>query len=477
MPLNEINLDIFPEQLRNHDWIYQILESMADGIWVCDATPRLLWINSVCANLNDIKQSDVCGKTVEELLGQGNFDKDVTHKILKTGQPTAIIQKVRSGRTLLVNGVPVFDSQGKVCLVVGTERDLTELNVLRERLDASEEIQQKFQSALTALSIEKYGSGNLIAFSEAMNRILETCIRVAAYDTTLLLTGETGTGKSMVAGFIHKNSNRKNKPFMSLNCGAIPPGLVEAELFGYTDGAFTGAMKGGKPGLIEAANGGTLFLDEIDAFSLELQVKLLTFLDTQRFIRVGDTKVKQVDVRLIVATNQNLQERVTGGLFRADLLYRLNVLPMQLPPLRNRIEDIPSLINLNLNKLSKRYGQNRTASKDLIEILTRYDFPGNVRELENILERAFVMTQSDEISPSDLPIDFQDRLLPSMQGEKNMSFKGSLHDLEYKFLIDACSKYKTQSEIARFLDVSQPTVARLLKRHNLSLKDQTFIHL
>lgn len=455
------------EQLSSQKWIYQVLESMTDGVWICDASPRLLWINRACEELNDIQRDQVCGKSVDELLGNGNFDTDVTHSVLKTKEPCAIIQKVKSGRTLLVNGVPVFDQQGHVCLVVGTERDLTELNLLREQLDATSKITERFQSALTAMSIEKYGSENLIAFSEPMNRVLETCTRVAGFDTTLLLTGESGTGKSMIAGFIHKTSTRSDKPLMSLNCGAIPGNLVEAELFGYADGAFTGSQKGGKPGLFEAADGGTLFLDEIDSFSLELQVKLLTFLDTQSFIRVGDTKIKQVNVRLIVATNQNLQEKVDAGQFRADLFYRLNVLPLKLPPLRERTEDIPILINHILGKLSDRYKQSREATPDLIDVLGRYRFPGNVRELENILERSFVLAQSNAIGLTDLPPEFQESLLPERQNDDALPYKVAILNLERRYLEKALRSCRSQQEMARHLNVSQPTVARLLKKHNL----------
>jgi len=454
------------QQLSSQQWIYQVLESMSDGVWICDATPSLLWINKACEELNGIKRDQVCNKSVQELLGMGNFDTDVTHSVLESKESCAIIQKVQSGRTLLVSGVPIFDEQGEICLVVGTERDLTELNLLREQLDASSKITERFQSALTAMSIEKYGSENLIAFSEPMNRLLETCTRVAGFDTTLLLTGESGTGKSMIAGFIHKTSARSDKPLMSLNCGAIPGSLVEAELFGYADGAFTGSQKGGKPGLFEAADGGTLFLDEVDSFSLELQVKLLTFLDTQSFIRVGGTKVKQVDVRLIVATNQNLQEKVEAGEFRADLFYRLNVLPLNLPPLRDRTEDIPLLIKHILGKLSTRYKQQRKATPDLIDALERYRFPGNVRELENILERSFVLSHSDAIGLGELPPEFKESILPQRQNDDALPYKLAMQKLERQYLEQARDQCRSQQEMASFLNVSQPTVARLLKKHN-----------
>lgn len=459
----------FLNQPVSLELVFQVLESMTDGVWVCDSNETLVWINSACEQLNDIRRDQVCGKTVDQLQGQGNYDRDVTHQVLRARKPSAIIQKVRSGRTLLVHGVPVFDDNGEVSLVVGTERDLTELNALREQIDCSRGIQEKMQSELTALSIERFGSDNLVANSGPMQRVLDICLRVANFDSTVLLTGETGTGKSMIAGFIHKSSDRKDKPFLSLNCGAIPEGLIEAELFGYADGAFSGSKKGGKPGLIEAADGGTLLLDEVDSFSMDLQVKLLTFLDTQSFIRVGDTKVREVNVRLIVATNQDLNEHVRRGEFRSDLLYRLNVLPIALPPLRDRLDDLPNLAQLVLKKLSDRYGTQRTLSSDALDVLCRYHYPGNIRELENILERVFILATDECIQVSDLPGHLTEGLILSHESTSEQSFQNALDQLEHQYLNAACLKHTRQVDIARDLGVSQSTVARMLKKHGLKV--------
>jgi PAS domain S-box-containing protein len=469
LPANHTENPGLLQESVNLEMLFQVLEAMTDGVWVCNADAYLIWVNSACEQLNDIKRDEVCGKTVDQLQGQGNYDRDVTHQVLRTGKPKAIIQKVRSGRTLLVHGVPVFDARGEVSLVVGTERDLTELNALREQIDRSRGIQEKIQSELTALSIDRFGSRGLVANSDVMQRILDTCVRVAHFDSTVLLTGETGTGKSVIAGFIHKTSDRNAKPFLSLNCGAIPEGLIEAELFGYAEGAFSGSRKGGKPGLIEAADGGTLLLDEVDSFSMDLQVKLLTFLDTQSFIRVGDTRVREVNVRLIVATNQDLAERVEHGAFRSDLLYRLNVLPIELPPLRDRMGDLPGLAQLVLQRLSDRYGQTRTLSRDALDVLCRYHYPGNIRELENILERVFVMAADERIQVDDLPGYLAEGLYITHGNPSEQSFHTALKQLEYQYLKAACEKHGRQVDIARELGVSQPTVARLMKKHALAI--------
>jgi PAS domain S-box-containing protein len=446
----------------------QIFEAMADGVWVCDATPTLLWVNSACEALNNIKREDVCGKSVDELLDRGNFDTDVTHRVLREKKPVAIIQKVLSNRTLLVNGVPIFDSAGNVKFVVGSERDVTELNLLREEIEEKQEIARKIQSELLSMKMRDLKLQEIVSVSEPMERIMETVLRVANFDTTVLLTGPSGSGKSMVAKLIHDGSDRREKPFLTLNCGTVPGSLAEAELFGYTDGAFTGAQRGGKIGLIEAAEGGTLFLDEIDAFPLDIQVKLLTFLDAKSFIKVGGRKVQQVDVRLIAATNSNLETLVQEGRFRSDLWYRLNVVPIGLPALVERPDDILPLISLHMKRLSERHGVEKMIDRNVVDVLNRYHYPGNVRELENILEHSFVMCESDKITLNDLPQNVLDASSPVRAMPKNASnLKQALESVEREYLQSACIRHTTQSDIARFLGTSQPTVARLLKKHNL----------
>jgi transcriptional regulator with PAS, ATPase and Fis domain len=308
----------------------------------------------------------------------------------------------------------------------------------------------------------------IVSVSEPMERIMETVLRVANFDTTVLLTGPSGSGKSMVAKLIHDGSDRRENPFLTLNCGTVPGSLAEAELFGYTDGAFTGAQRGGKIGLIEAAEGGTLFLDEIDAFPLDIQVKLLTFLDAKSFIKVGGRKVQQVDVRLIAATNSNLETLVQEGRFRSDLWYRLNVVPIGLPALVERPDDILPLISLHMKRLSERHGVEKIIDRNVVDVLNRYHYPGNVRELENILEHSFVMCESDKITLNDLPQNVLDASSPVRAMPKNASnLKQALESVEREYLKSACIRHTTQSDIARFLGTSQPTVARLLKKHNL----------
>ncbi|WP_169544046.1 sigma-54 interaction domain-containing protein [Sneathiella aquimaris] len=450
----------FPEHLE------EVFEAMADAVWVCNAEPRLLWINSACEKLNGIRREDVCGKTVHELLLSGNYDKDVTSRVLQEKKPVVINQHVKSGRSLLVTGVPIFDEQGAVRFVVGNERDLSELNQLRQELEKEQQRSDRIEQELLTLNMRDKSLENIVAVSDVMEKSLYLALKVAAYDTTVLIAGPSGSGKSMVARLIHEASPRRNNQFLHLNCGAIPHNLVEAELFGYEQGAFTGASKGGKAGLIEAANGGTLFLDEIDAFPMDMQVKLLTFLDSQGFIRVGGTKIHQVDVRLISATNKDLRKMVDEGLFREDLYFRLNIVPLEIPPLQRRMADLPALIGLTLKKLGQKHNKDFSITPEFVEILSKYSFPGNVRELENILERACVLSTSEMLSIADLPADIRDRR-GSDVALGTGTLKAALEQVEAELLRQALGKHDTQKSLAVALGVSQPTVARLLRKHDL----------
>lgn len=442
-----------------------IFEVMSDGVWVCDAETRLLYVNAACEALNQIDRRGVVGKTVRELLDLGNFDSDVTSRVLASRRPVVINQKVKSGRTLLVHGEPVFDTTGAIAYVVGTERDLTELIHLREELEASRATIDTMKSELLRLRLAEWHAGGLVANSGAMTRVLEMAARAAGFDTNVLLTGPTGTGKSTMARVIHDASARKAGPFVPLNCGAVPPTLIEAELFGYAPGAFSGASPKGKPGLVDAADGGTLFLDEVDACPPELQVKLLTFLDSRTFFRVGETRPRSVNVRVITATNADLAQKVAERSFREDLRFRLMVLPIAIPALRDRPEDVPPLVRRTLDNLNQRYGINLSIGRDAFDALCAYPFPGNVRELQNILERAMVMCDGGTIRLGDLPSEVAGAT-PTGPADDG-SLTAALDRAERATLLAALRHCRRQQDLAAALGVSQPTIARLLRKHGL----------
>jgi two-component system NtrC family response regulator len=316
---------------------------------------------------------------------------------------------------------------------------------------------------------QRYGFESIVGRSKRLLRVLEMASRVAQHDSTVLILGETGTGKELLARAIHHNSRRKNKPFATINCGAIPKELIEAELFGFTRGAFTGAHAA-KPGRIEMADGGTLFLDEVGELPLEMQVKLLRLLQNGEIEKIGSTGHSVVNVRVVAATNRNLQAMIEDGTFREDLYYRLAVVPLELPPLRERKEDLPELVQHLFRKLKERHGLPALRmSASLTSYLSSYRWPGNIRELENVIERMLVLSAGDEITEADLPDQFR------MHSPRNDSFllelpeQGiSLEGVERELLIRALDKFGgNQTQAARFLDISRRTLIYRMEKHGL----------
>jgi DNA-binding NtrC family response regulator len=334
-----------------------------------------------------------------------------------------------------------------------------------ERQNLLEEV-RNLRSALDG----RYGFENIVGRSKALLRVLEMASRVAQHDSTVLVRGETGTGKELLAHAIHHNSRRTSQPFITINCGAIPKDLIESELFGYTRGAFTGAHAA-KPGRIEMADGGTLFLDEVGELPMEMQVKLLRLLQHGEVDKLGSTSSRTVNVRVIAATNRNLLAMIEDGTFREDLYYRLAVVPLELPALRDRREDIPELVQHLFRKHKDRHGlPNLRLSSSAISNLSRYRWPGNVRELENVIERLVVLASGDDITESDLPDEIRvsphsrDSLLLELPAEGI-----SLEAVERELLVRALEKFNwNQTQAARFLDISRRTLIYRMEKHHLA---------
>lgn len=322
-------------------------------------------------------------------------------------------------------------------------------------------------------TLKKYKPENeiLVGNSQVIKDLTKKVVQVATFDCTVLLMGESGTGKELIANAIHKHS-RKSGPMIKINCGAIPENLLESELFGYEQGAFTGAKPGGKPGKFEEAHNGTLFLDEIGDLQLHLQVKLLRVLQEKEIMRVGGSKTKKINTRIVAATNQNLYNMVQEGKFREDLFYRLNVVPITIPPLRERREDIIPLILHFKREYEKKYRTKRNCSPEVIKLLLSYDWPGNVRELENLIERLIVILDPTEmITPKILIKDYLS--MTRLQFEKDISvhrlitLKDATSKVESQLISMALSKYRTLKEIADALGVDQSTICRKLKQLNI----------
>jgi transcriptional regulator with PAS, ATPase and Fis domain len=305
-----------------------------------------------------------------------------------------------------------------------------------------------------------------IAHSAKMRQMIEIIKKVSYVDSTILLLGKSGVGKSMIAKIIHKYSSRSDKNFISVNCGAIPEPLMEAELFGYTSGSFTGGQRGGKKGIFESANEGTVFLDEIGELPLNLQVKLLEVLQENSIRPIGGTKLIPINVRVIAATNQNLLELVQQKKFREDLYYRLNVVPIEIPPLKERKEDIIYLARHFLQTQINKYGIFKTLHPDVEEAFVRYEWPGNARELENMIERLFITTEEKEIQLTHLPPFFHSFIKKNeKEHEKNtiMPLKEAKKMLEKELIIKAYDRYQSTYKAAEALGVDQSTIAKKLK--------------
>jgi PAS domain S-box-containing protein len=448
-----------------------IIDSMTDGLWVCDGSATVLRVNPASARLNAIDPAQVIGRTMKELVAEGMFERSATLEVLKTGKPVHMLQ-TRRGRKLVVTGTPVSDETGKLIRVVVTERDVTEVDSLQRGLEEQEAIKDKFRDQVLEMQIEKVESRRVIAKSAAMQRALRQAIKVSNADSTVLILGESGVGKGLFADLIHKYSARAQKPLVRVNCGAIPESLVEAELFGYEKGAFTGAQAKGKAGYFEAAEGGILFLDEIAELPLSSQVKLLRFLEDHRITRVGATSSRELDVRILAATHRNLQEMVDQGLFRLDLFYRLNVIPLVIPPLRERPECILPVLHYYVDFYGARLGTRRRLSRSATDALLSYRWPGNVRELMNLCERLVVMSDTELIDGSDLPPHIAaaaaEPSAAQAAWEGETSLDAAIERTERVMLLRARQRFDNQSDMARALGVNQSTVARKLKRYGIA---------
>jgi transcriptional regulator with PAS, ATPase and Fis domain len=305
-----------------------------------------------------------------------------------------------------------------------------------------------------------------------MENILQLAAKIADVDSTVFILGESGVGKEVIARFIHKRSHRDKGPFVKINCGAIPETLLESELFGYETGAFTGAKRQGKPGLIEMANEGTLFLDEIGELPLNLQVKLLQVLQEHRLVRIGGIKPITVNIRVIAATNRDIENMVKKGEFREDLFYRLNVVPITIPPLRERRDDIIPLIYHFLEEYNRKYDKAKKISAEAKDILIKYNWPGNVRELENTVERLVVTVEEDVILPHHLPENLKEINIPLkvVNVDGIIPLKDAVEMVERQLLHKAVEQCNSTYDIAKILGVNQSTVVRKIQKYGIKLK-------
>ncbi len=388
--------------------LQQLIENAYDGIYITDADGKTDWYNQAFLRISGLTPEQLDHHTVHQLLANDWIPNSCVIKTLNSGQPANEIIKYYNGSEALVTSMPVYNHEGRLIRVIANVRDLSELNRLKRELERSQQIRALQSQKLERVTVAGLEGKSFVYQSDTMEKIVDLAMRIANFNTPVLLLGESGVGKDVLAHFIHQLSERsRTGSFVKINCGAIPENLLESELFGYEAGAFTGARQKGKPGLFEVAHLGSLFLDEIGEIPLSIQVKLLGVLQDRKIQRVGGLTPIDIDARVITATNANLLQLVQENRFRKDLYYRINVISISIPPLRERPEDILALILFFLKEFNQKYHANKTMDSQLIKAMLAYSWPGNVRELRNTVERLVVVSEGDHIDLDDLPDSIQ----------------------------------------------------------------------
>ncbi|MDF9654973.1 sigma 54-interacting transcriptional regulator [Bacillus cereus] len=432
-----------------------VFEYAFDEIFVTDEQGIVVRVNSTCERHYQLAAEELVGKHVKELQKDAIFYPSATLEVIEKKRPIELVQTTKSGEYLHVRTRPVFDDEGNLRRVISYSRDLTELYQLRQKVEEMDNQLKTYKKELR----ETYEHEGLIFKSLAMQKIVDTIKKVSVVDSTVLVLGETGVGKSRLVRHLHEVSHRKNESFYEINCAALPTNLIESELFGYSGGSFTGANREGKKGLLESAHKGTLFLDEIGEMPLEIQAKLLQVLQEKTFRPIGGRELKKVDVRIVAATNRDLSMMVKQGTFRKDLYYRLNVIPIAIPPLRERTEDILPLIYHYLQQFNKKYGRDVKLAPSTLQMFVGYPWEGNNREIENVIER-IVITVDDVVTVEDLPLSMQEAAVE----QSGQSLYKMLEEVERNIILKAYKTYGSSYKVAEFLQISQSAATRKIKK-------------
>ena len=441
-----------------------VIGSSYDGIFITDGNGVVLRLNQAYERMTGIKAADVVGKSMKLLVEEKYYDQSVTVLVIEKRERITINQIVKGDRRLLVTGNPVFDETGNLFRVVTNVRDITDLTSLQDQLSKTKSQTLKYKTELSHLRLLQMEENEIIFRSQSMAQAIATAVKIADVDSSVLITGDSGTGKELIAKLIHRKGKGVAQPFIKINCAAFPEQLLESELFGYEGGAFTGAKKEGKPGMFELANKGTLFLDEIGDMPLVLQVKLLRVLQEKEVLRVGGTKPVSVNVRIIAATHRDLLRKADDGGFRKDLYYRLMVVPIHLAPLRERKEDIPPLLMHFLDGFNCRYALNKAISTQAMDRLVDYAWPGNVRELKNVIERMVVTSNDSELTVDHLPDNLRTK---SFRAKRGVKLKLAVEETEAFLMEETFEECKSWNKVAEVLGVDRTTIYRKAAKYGL----------
>lgn len=449
-----------------------VFKSSSEALWLLDGKSNLIDINHAAEVILGAKASEVVGKNSRDLVNRKLYDQAMAPRVLQEGKKSSMIQYVtRTNKHVLSTGTPIFDDEGNISMVVVSDREISKLGALQEPLPPISEQPEKGEDSGDA--IDGSNRQHIVAESNSMKEVLIEALKLTRLRTSnILIEGESGTGKGLLAKFIHRNRGLHDESFVEINCAAVPDNLIEAELFGYEKGAFTGADVKGKIGLFEMAEGGVLFLDEIGELPYQSQAKLLKCMEDHEIKRIGGLRTIKINCQVMAATNQDLESLVDQGKFRRDLFHRLNSFTISIPPLRERPEDIIELTSMFLNLFNIQHRTNRKISPAAMDALKKHDFPGNVRELKNILHRAVVMSEDEYICNAILEAlkgkTSRDRDIVNLKVYEPFNLKARLQELEKQIIQQIYNQGVSTREMARLLGVSQPSVIRKLKFYKIS---------
>ena len=442
-----------------------IIESSYDGIYITDGNAVTMMINKSYEDISGLDRRELLGMRMDVLVGNGVISRSGTLEALKTREPVTIEQVFKTGKRAIITSTPVFDDKQEIVMVVTNVRDITELHALKEELAQNREMTSKYFKEIEAMRRTLPPPAEMIAADGAMREVLQQARRVAALDIAVLLSGEQGVGKAQLSQFIHERSNRKGEKFVRVRFKAIPPKALEGELFGYADGAGKGRM-----GLIEAADRGTLHIDEIADLPLDVQGKLLRVLNEQRIERIGGEKSLSVDVRIIAGTNQNIAELVRCKEFLEDLYYRLNVVTIDVPPLRERKDDIVPFVQSFVMEFNRKYRMKKRFSSAAMNALRGYSWLGNVRELRSVVERAMLMCEGSVIDTGSLSIPLgSDTPTAPEAAFESADLKALVAQLELSYIEKAYERYGNVRDAAKSLGIDAATLVRKRRHHREQL--------
>ena len=447
-----------------------LLTHSSDALLISDPQGKILYVNPAIESISGLNVKTHLGRNIRDLIKEKLINHSATLESLEQRKTVTREVKTITGKRLLNTASPVLDSSGRLERVVCNIRSFEVYPSSGE--EAAElqpyepySLEQGFPYRLVSIDDGEY---EIVVNSKEMESLVELAVHVAQVDSTAIIYGETGVGKELIARLIHNKSPRHSEgSFVKVNCASFPPSLIESELFGYDPGSFTGALKTGKPGFFELADKGTLFLDEIAELPLDVQAKLLGVLQDRQIVRIGGTRPRALDIRIIAATNQNLEEMVRAGSFRQDLFYRLYVVPLEVPPLRDRTKDIPALIQYFSVKLKQRYGIYKEMSPALMKHLTLYRWPGNIRELFNLVERLLITVSQETITPSHLSDTYTDesKAMPNFVVNDNVgSLKEMVSEFELAVIKKALEQCNSHQEAAEMLGISLSSFTRRLRK-------------